>query len=333
MSYAWIGILLAGVLGGSYVTPAKTIRILAWDQTWLIYCFVGMVALPLLMAGALFGGLWGAVFQSNPEVVLKVALCGAAWGFGAALFGLSIANLGFAIAFAIVAGVVTLLGSVGPLLVGAATIEQGRIAGLAVGLTLLVAGIGVCAWASILRDRSKHEPNVAPRSWRKAVLGVGIALLAGAMSAMLNTGFAYGKELILQAEERGIPPAAASMAVWVPALSAGFVINAAVVAFRITRGPGWANYRAAPFGDWVKASSLGVLWFSSIVIYSVSSLALGNLGAVHGWAVNGGAAILTSSYWGVRTGEWAGANLLSRRLALAGAALFVTAFAVLALNG
>jgi len=333
MNYAWLGILLAGVLGGSYVTPSKSIRKLAWDQTWLIYCFVGMVALPVALACALAPKLFEIVFPSNPRVVLNVALCGAGWGVGASLFGLSIPRLGFAMAFAIVAGVVTLLGSIGPVLVGAAKIEEGQVGGLAIGLAVLLAGIGVCTWASILRDREKNAGKLQAGSLGSSVLGVGIAVLAGVLSAMLNTGFAYGGELISRAEEMGISPAAASMAVWVPALSAGFVINFVTVSWRVTKAAGWTNYVEAPLADWIKAGSLGVLWFASIVIYSVSSLALGQSGTVHGWAINGGVAILTSAYWGVRTGEWNGADAKSRQIALVGVALFVIAFAVLSLSG
>lgn len=333
MNYAWLGILLAGVLGGSYVTPSKSIRKLAWDQTWLIYCFVGMVVLPVALAGFLAPGLFEVVFPNNPGVVLNVALCGAGWGIGASLFGLSIPHLGFAMAFAIVAGVVTLLGSIGPLLVGAAKIEREQVGGLTIGLSLLLAGIGVCAWASILRDRTKNVGMPQKASRGNSALGVVIALLAGALSALLNTGFAYGGDLITQAEAIGVSPAAASMAVWVPALCAGFLINLATISWRVTRGAGWANYLEAPLVDWLKAGSLGVLWFVSIVVYSVSSLALGKSGTVHGWAINGGVAILTSAYWGMRTGEWIGASAMSRLLALAGAALFVIAFAVLSLSG
>lgn len=333
MSVAWLGILVAGVLGGSYVVPSKAIRSLRWDQTWLIYCFISMVVLPICLALLLAPGLFQTVFPANPGTVTRVALCGAGWGVGASLFGFSIPLLGFAIAFAIVAGVVTLLGSIGPIFVGAARIESGKGVGLAAGLALLVAGIGVSAWASVLRDRAARVGAPAERSWMGSLFGVSIAAVAGGLSALLNTGFAYGHPLIVQAGEIGISPAAASMAVWVPALCAGFVVNFATVAWRVSRAKGWGNYAEAPAVDWLRASSLGFIWFISIMIYSVSSLALGQAGTVYGWAVNGGVAILVSAYWGVRTGEWKGASLGSRRLALAGAALFVVAFAVLAASG
>jgi len=335
MFYAWLGIVLAGILGGSYVVPAKTIRRLRWDQTWLIYCASGMVMLPVGLAIGVAPELGGVVLKEHPDTALVVALCGAGWGLGASLFGLAIPHLGFAIAFAIVAGVVTLLGSLGPLLVGVARVEQGQRLGLWIGLTLLIVAIAVSAFASILRDRptgAAHESR--PGLGSGAALGIFVAVAAGALSSLLNTGFAYGGVLIARAEEIGVPRSAASMAVWVPALGSGFCVNFAVIAWRVSRQPrGWIEFREAPLADWLKAASLGLIWFLSIVIYSLSTLALGNAGTVYGWAVNGGLAILVSAAWGLRSGDWKGASSAARRLALVSAGTFITAFGILAASG
>ncbi len=333
MNPAWLGILLAGCLSGSFAIPAKKVRRLAWDQTWLIYCVVALVLIPAGLAVGFAPVLFQAVFPAHPVAVMLVAACGVGWGIGALLFAVSIPRLGFSLAYAIVCGAVTLVGSVGPLVLGTAKIGPGEGGQLAAGLGLLIVAIGVSSWASILRDRAAATAEKAAPTLTDSLIGVTVAIVAGALSAMLNIAFAYGGPMIAQATASGVPPVAASMAVWLPALSGGFVINATATAWKIHCGEGWQGYLEAPASDWFRSASLGFLWLGGIVTYSVVSPALGQAGTVYGWAVNGGISILVSAAWGIRTGEWKHAHRNARLWALAGVALFLAAFAILAAAG
>lgn len=330
MIVAWVGIVIAGIMGGSWAVPSKRIRHLSWDQTWLIYCIIALVVLPVCLALVAAPVLFQKVFPENARAVLVIALCGVSFGAGSALYGASIPRLGFALSNAIVCGTVTLLGSLGPLIVGGAAIGTGEGGRLAFGLSLLLAGIGVSTLASVLRDQGAGATGSVRPSLASSLIGVAIAILSGCLSAMLNTGFAYGGRLIEKATALGIAPVAASMAVWVPALFGGFLVNLVVVAFKISRAKQWGNFREAPATDWLRAASLGFLWFGNVVIYSISAAALGSAGAVYGFAVTGGVAILASSAWGFGTGEWKHAGLAARLWALGSVVLFLFAFATLA---
>ena len=330
MNLAWLGILLAGCLGGSFAIPAKKVQRLTWDQTWLIYCVVALLLIPAGLALIFAPVLFESVFPANSVQVMLVAACGVGWGFGALLFALSIPRLGFSLAYAIVCGAVTLVGSVGPLILGTARIESGEGGRLAVGLGLLLVAIGVTSWASILRDRAAGTLEKAAPTLTASLIGVAVAIVAGALSAMLNIAFAYGSPMIAQATASGVSPVAASMAVWFPALLGGFIIDATATALKIRRAEGWRGFREAPAADWFRSACLGFLWLGGIITYSVSSSALGQAGAVYGWAVNGGISILVSAAWGIQTGEWKHTRRDARLWAMAGVTLFLLAFGILA---
>jgi hypothetical protein len=330
MIAAWLGIVLSGVLGGGFIIPAKKIKHLQWDQTWLIFCAVALVITPAGLA--IFGApkLISVVFGQNLRATSIIALYGLGWGLGAFLFGSSIPRLGFALSNAIVSGTVTLVGSVSPLVIGAAKIRSGEAVGLTLGLALLTLGIALCGWASILRDRGGGTVGLPVPVLASSLIGFALAVISGVLSALLNTAFAYGGDLINKATALGMTPTMASLAVWVPALFGGFLVNLGGTVWKIKHANGWSQYRVAPIMDWAWASSLGFIWFGGILVYGISSLGLGETGTVYGWAVSNGVGILTSTAWGFATGEWIQASRSARLWMLAGVVLFLISFGILA---
>jgi len=333
MNSAWLGILIAGMFAGSFAIPAKKIKRLRWDQTWLVYCVVAWVVLPVGLARLFAPGLFGLVLAENLGAVLVVAGCGASFGLGAFLFGGSIPRLGFALAVALNTGSVILVGSLSPLLIGAAKIGPGEGGRLALGLVLLLAGIALCARASILRDRGAGAGGAPAPTLAASLAGIALAVLSGVFAGLLNTSFAYGGGVMAKAGEAGIPPAAVSLAVWVPVLLGGFLVNLVATAWKISRVQGWGDYAAATAVDWVRAVSMSLLWFGGLLGYGISTAALGAAGTVYGWAVYAGVGLLTSTAWGFATGEWEQAGRPARLWMLLGGAVFVFSFAVLAVKG
>ena len=52
MNDVWTGLALvtaAGVMGGSFTVPLKSVRGWAWEKSWLLYSVVGMVIVPWLL--------------------------------------------------------------------------------------------------------------------------------------------------------------------------------------------------------------------------------------------------------------------------------------------
>jgi hypothetical protein len=98
---------------------------------------------------------------------------------------------------------------------------------LAGGLTLLVLSLGVFATACITRDRTRvHDTPPSSAGWKVwSVVGVAIAVASSLLSSMLNFGFVAGASLAAGAVAEGFPAALASVAIWVPALFGGLLLN------------------------------------------------------------------------------------------------------------
>ncbi len=329
-----LGIILlfsAGLANGSFAVPSKRITRWSWNHVWLVYCCCALGALPLLVATVLAPGVLWRVIPEDPRQAALVAGFGALWGFGTLLFGLSLPRLGIAISNALVSGTTALVGSVGPLLVGAAVLDQRGLLRLFQGLLVLMTGIVLCALASIVRDRSRPQELLTGRRGNP-VVGVLIAVSGGILSSMLNVGFACGAGLGAKAATFGYTPLLANLAIWIPLLFGGLLVNLAYMTWSIQRGQGWRPYLVAASwpGDWLRSALMAILWLGAILLYGAGASMAGQSGTVYGWALVGGISIFTSSTWGIRTGEWQGASRRAVSLMFAGTLLLVASFVLLA---
>ncbi|MEN6534806.1 MAG: L-rhamnose/proton symporter RhaT [Bryobacteraceae bacterium] len=329
-----LGIVLlfsAGLANGSFAVPSKRITRWSWNHIWLVYCCCALGAMPLLLAAVFAPGVLWRVIPENLQQAALVAGCGALWGFGTLLFGISLPRLGIAISNALVSGTALLMGSIGPLLVGAAALDQRGLLRLFQGLLVLMTGIILCALASIVRDRNRPQTLLTERRG-KPLAGVLLAVTGGILSSMLNVGFAYGAGLGARARTFGYTPLLANLAIWAPLLFGGLLVNLAYMTWSIQREHGWRSYLVAASwpGDWLRSACMAMLWLGAILLYGAGASLAGPSGAVYGWALTGGVSIFTSSAWGVQTGEWQGAPRRALSLMLAGSLLLVVSFVLLA---
>ncbi len=320
---------MAGFFAGSFAIPSNKVRELSWNQTWLNFSLAALCILPIGIAVILAPGIFEVLSSAPPSEVATVAGFGILWGVGALLFGLAIANSGFAVANTLVCGTVACVGAAAPLILGTGKLKPGEALPLAIGLAILCAGIAICGVASQLRG--SHTQSGAPKSGN-AILGIILSLLSGGFSAMINFSFASGTGLIQQAETAGIHSAFTTLVVWVPALFGGFLINAGSSVFRMIRSGETSRYRKAPISDWLRGLAMGTIWFLALMSYGIFSLRLGASGAVFGWAFYSGFAIVVSVLWGFATDEWRTAPARARRFMISGVALCVLAFVVFAVG-
>ena len=329
-----LGIILifsAGLASGSFAVPSKRITRWSWNNVWLVYCCCAFGVMPLLLAAAFAPGVLWRVIPEDPRQVALVTGFGVLWGFGALLFGISLPRLGIAISNSLVSGTTVLAGSMGPLLVGAAVLDQRGLARLFQGLLVLMAGIILCALASVVRDGNRPQKSLTGRRG-KPLAGVLVAVTGGILSSMLNVGFAYGAGLGARARSLGYTPLLANLAIWIPLLFGGLLVNLAYTTWRIQREHGWRPYLVAASwpGDWLKSASMATLWLGAILLYGAGASLAGQRGTVYGWALIVGVSIFASSAWGVQTGEWQGAPRRALSLMSAGTLLLLVSFVLLA---
>jgi len=145
----WPGMLLivfAGVMAGDCMLPLKWARKWQWENTWLVFSLVSLVLLPWMLAVTVVHDLFRAYAQLSLVQLRIPILFGAGWGVAQAIFGISIRRLGMALAYAIVIGLGTLLGTLVPLFAQhGAQLGRSLLVEVFAGIAIMLVGIAFSA--------------------------------------------------------------------------------------------------------------------------------------------------------------------------------------------
>lgn len=301
-----------------------------WENTWLIYSVVGMVALPWLLVFATVTHPLEVLKLTSTMALAEVALFGFGWGVGSTLFGLGIDRVGMGLGFAIILGVTASLGSLLPLVIlNPQRLLTAQGYALMAGLILVLGGIMLCSIAGGRREREAAKAKRAGGSqfW----VGLALCVASGIFSPMLNFSFVFGKELQVLTLKSGARPEMASNLVWALALGAGFLANAGYCLYLLRKNRTWGLLRreSAPFAYWLGSSLMGFLWFAGIVVYGVGAAGLGALGGVIGWPLFMAMIIITANVWGALAGEWKGSPWVTHAYSWSGIAMLLLAIGVI----
>lgn len=328
LTYGIAGVLVGGILNGSFVAPMKKMSGWKWENTWLVYSLSGLLVIPWIAAFATVPDLGAVLSGASPASIWRVLLFGLGWGVGSVLFGLGIARMGLAVGYGLILGLIAPIGTFLPLIVlHPDQLQTRRGTSLITGTLIVVCGIILCAIAGKMRERSGTRPK------QGFAIGLLICVLAGIFSPMLNFSFAFGGELQQRALDAGATRDAASNAIWPLCLTAGLIANAGYSIWLLKREGSWKLFRSAPAGYWGWATLMGLLCFASFIVYGAGANALGSLGAVVGWPLFMSMSLITSNTLGWTSGEWSGAPPKAIRFAVAGMAILILAITVIALGG
>lgn len=327
LTYGIAGVLIGGILNGSFVAPMKKIRHWNWENSWLVYSISGLLIIPWIAAGMTVPGLSRVIGGASSEVLLRVLLFGFGWGIGSVLFGLGVARMGLAVGYGLILGLIAPIGTFLPLVVlHPEQLQTRRGAALIAGTLIVIAGIVLCAKAGKMREK-----DTSPR--QGFAVGILICVLAGIFSPMLNFSFAFGGELQQRALEAGASRDAASNAIWPLCLSAGLLANAGYSLLLLARNGSWKLFRRDTTASMFRAGLMGLLCFGSFIVYGAGANALGTLGPVLGWPLFMSMSLITSNSLGWLSGEWKDAPRKAVGYAIAGIAVLIAAIAVIAAGG
>lgn len=327
---AWAGLgltLLAGLGSGNCMFPMKFARRWKWENLWLIFSFVSLVAIPWILALGLVDRLGSVYSATGIDAMALPFLLGVGWGIAQILFGLSIARLGLALGYAIIIG----LGSLGGTLIPLAINNRSIIASpkgvlILTGLAFMMGGIVVSA-----RAGSQREQGTGRMVGASYAAALGLAILCGLMAPMLNYAFAFGQAVANHATQLGSSPAEAAFAVWPVALAGGLLPNLGYSLYLLSKNGTWGLYREASLHDAALAALMGLLWMGAVAVYGVASVYLGSLGTSVGWGLFQIFMIITANLSGLLTGEWSGAPGGARGKLYTGLALLILATLLLAI--
>jgi L-rhamnose-H+ transport protein len=324
---AWAGLALsivAGVMAGNCMLPAKFARSWKWENIWLIFSVVSLVILPWSLALSLVGHLGETYLSLSPSQFIAPLLFGAGWGIAQVLFGISVTRLGLGIAYSIIVGLGAVLGTLVPLFV-----QKQKTLSIPILILLLAAvvvmglGIALTAWGGHLREKSAQPiRSLLPRKgYLSSVL---LAVLCGIMAPMLNYAFAFGQDIARHAVALGNSPVLAAYSVWPIALAGGFVPNLVYSVYLLRRNRSASTF-LSPFPDFLWSTLMAVLWMGAFALYGMSAVFLGALGTSIGWGLFQIFMITTAIFSGVLTGEWKGAPGRARAYLVVGLALLILA--------
>jgi L-rhamnose-H+ transport protein len=335
--------LVAGLMSGNCMLPMKFNRHWLFENSWLVFSVVSLILLPWALALGLVDNLF-ATYQSLSLIQLAVPfLFGAGWGIAQVLFGISVQRLGLGLAYAIIVGLGTLLGTLVPLFAQHSTLVSARaLIEILAGVAVMIVGIGLSTRGGQLRERnagtgvqSASLQSVSLQSVSKTghesgyVTAILLAILCGFMAPMLNFSFAFGQDIARQAVTHGNTELHAAYAVWPVGLAGGCLSNLAYSLYLLRKNQSWARFKLAG-PDALLAVLMGALWMGAFALYGMSATLLGSLGTSIGWGLFQIFMIMTATLSGVLTGEWKNAPAASKVLLASGFICLIGATTLLA---
>jgi L-rhamnose-H+ transport protein len=306
-----------------------------WENTWLVFATTALVIIPWLLAVGFVPHLWDVYRGGAARAVLVPLVFGFLWGIAQVTFGLGISAVGMALAFAVVAGLSCLSGSLIPLLVlNPADMLRPRGILLLISMPILFAGLALYGWAGRRREEEQPAAGGGGAVAMSFMTGLAICIFTGIFGSNINLGFAFSGPVIARAVQMGAKPLTATYASWALVLGAGFIPNLLYCSRLLFRNHTWSLYFQP---GWVKEAGLAIamalLWLSGMVGYGIGATLVGSYGTSLGYALFVAAMILSSNLLGILSGEWKGTSQRTRGVLAEAVAVILLSVLVLNLGG
>lgn len=328
--FHWLG----GLFSASFYVPYKRIKGWSWEIFWLTGGLFSWLICPWLFAWIQTQELLRVLSETPLSVLQQCFLWGLGWGFGGLTFGLAVRYMGISSGMAIVLGLTTVLGTLGPPVfdgsigkVLATTSGQFAVAGTF--LTLL--GVILVARATAEKNALTNGENQDTIDMKK---GLAIALFSGVMSSCFAFGIAAGKPIRELTLAAGTDHLWQGLPVLCVVLAGGLTTNALWCSWLIYKNRSGAEFTGRigqnsaqlPAPNMVKnyllAAQGGSFWYFQFFFYTMGESHMGDY-EFSSWTIHMASIIIFSTLWGLALMEWKGANRKSKVLLLAGISLLV----------
>ncbi len=338
-AHFWLGmgiVFVSGALNGSFALPMKYAKAWRWENTWLALTTAALLIAPLVLAVGFIPNLT-EVYRGLPFRTLLIPLIfGFLWGIAQVTFGISIAVVGMALAFAVVSGMSCVSGSLVPMAVlhpHEILSSQGIL--ILVSIPILLTGLLLYGMAGRRREREQALPKQASAAVAMSfVAGLAICIFTGILGPAWNIGFALSGDIKQRAETLGAGPQTSNYALWLLVLGAGFIPSLVYCSYLLFRHGTWSLFRAKGSSrEALLGVAAGLLWLSGVVGYGVGATLIGTYGVSAGFVVFTAAQILTANMLGVVTGEWKTTSSRTRWLLKGAVAVILISVVVVNLGG
>jgi len=337
-----LGVLLhslGGFASGSFYIPFKKVRNWAWESYWLVNGLVAWVIVPLVIAFLTVPGLFSVLKDAPGSSILWSYVFGLLWGVGGVTFGLSMRYLGMSLGYAIALGFCAAFGTIiPPIYFGKFGELLEHWSGLTVlaGVAVCLAGIGVCGWAGVSKEREVSEEKKKETIKEfNFVKGVCVAVFAGVMSACMEFGIKAGEPIAELAIEMGTAPLWQNSAVFVVVLAGGFTTNFIWCFFLNLKNRTVKNYvdsgEASLLNNYLFSSMAGVTWYLQFMFYGMGKTKMGDYD-FSSWTLHMAFIIVFSNIWGLIFREWDGSSRRTHRIIFGGIAILIASTVVVGLG-
>ncbi|MGC2171444.1 MAG: L-rhamnose/proton symporter RhaT [Candidatus Sulfotelmatobacter sp.] len=326
-------VFCAAVMNAAYALPMKFNKKWQWEHSWFAFSILGVAVVPTVIALLTVPRLWSTYATVSNGTLAAMVLFGASWGVSLVFFGLALTRVGLAITFAVCLGTSAAVGALTPLIAQHSNLVMTRQGGLIfLGVLTIIVGVALCGLAGKQREAALRQESASVR--QGFLGGFLLAFISGILGSMLNLGLAFGGSIQRSAQQHGASLAMMSNAVWLPCLYAGF-LPGVIYCYLLMRKKGNASDLRLPrtWHYWLAAASMGILWYGSIVLYSIATIKLGDLGTAIGWPLFLAAIVVASTVFGVLIGEWAHTGTRPIRKMIQGVTFLVMAIAILSYAG
>jgi len=312
MEFAFIPfalVLFASLFQGTFGLGMKFMSPLKWEAWWLVHSLFAMIILPTTWALIVVPDLFDAIAQAPMDIKILAMLFGAVWGIGGIMFGKSVPYIGMSLTYGIVLGLCAAAGSLIPFFMKAEP-NMAALPYVIGGVLVMVLGVGVTAYAGILRDRLSSGDDKKKINLKAGLI---IAVLSGIFSAFLGIGFdfgyAEGQGIGFYAQEAGATVRNSSLAIWVVVLWGAFILNAVYALIMMAKNKSWSSFKEPKSGKAYMWSIIAALcWFGALGVYGQGASLMGNMGSVIGWPILMGGGLIISNVWAYFNKEWDGAK-------------------------
>ena len=315
--------------------PQKKVKGWSWQSYWLTQAAFCWLLLPILGAFLTVPDFWRVVQDAPRQAMLRSFLLGAAYGVGGTAFGVAIRYVGFSITYAAAIGVSTVMGTAYAIARGNTALTDAAAnihAFLArtganwvvMGIGIAVVGVIFCGIAGRWKECDQAQTGAPAPSSRNLLIGLGLCLLAGLLSAVYGISLTEGAPIAKLAEQRavghtvlGIDAATFCSNAIYPFSNAGaFLTTAIYCLFLHARHKTLGEVVVLPEGEekaslpvnWAMAILTGCLWYGQFFFYGFGHFYIMKVAGFEQtcWAIHMILLILLGTLIGVVFKEWKG---------------------------
>lgn len=340
-----LGIFLHAVGGfaaGSFYSPLKKIRNIAWESAWLLMGVAAWLGAPWFAAWMTTPDLDEVISESiasQPQAVSYAILFGFLWGFGNLTYGMAARYLGIALGGSIAVAFCMICGTLEPpIRKGTAGELFATPSGWAIlaGISLCAIGIALCGEAGRRRDIELRQAADALdvehfQFWK----GILVAVFAGVLSGCFAIGLDRGAPIAEIALAKGTDPLYKNNSILIAVLLGGFASNAlSCLILNVKNGTlrDYVRFNASYARNLALVWLAGVTWFLQFFFYGMGQSQLGQQFEFSSWSIHMAFIVVFLNLWGLVFHEWRGSSRRTKSLVWIGIFVLILSTFVIGLG-